>query len=101
MAKKKKSKKVYQKKKASVARATLPKTRFAVKTPAEFQGLLALSTKLRSEGAPLGACWFSDPGNPDQCVPLTEEECKSQGGTWTPGDCPNSFLRKPDQSESL
>lgn len=87
---KKKSRKIYQKKKASVEKAASLKTRFVVKTAAEFQELFALSTKQRSEGAPVGQCWFSDPGNPDQCVPLTEEECKSQGGTWTPGDCPNS-----------
>jgi hypothetical protein len=90
---KKKDKKV-PRKKVSIARAASPKTRFTLKTAAEFQELVVLSTKLKSEGAELGACWFSDSGNPDQCVPLTEAECKNQGGTWTPGECPNTFLVK-------
>ena len=83
------TKKAYTKRKASVAKVALPETRFSLKTPAEFQEMLALSTKLESEGAQVGACWFSDSGGTDQCVPLTEEECRSRGGTWTPGPCPN------------
>lgn len=90
---KKKDKKVYRKK-VAVTRAASPKTRFTLKTAAEFQELTALSAKLKSEGAEVGQCWFSDPGNPDQCVPFTEAECKNQGGTWTPGECPNAFIRK-------
>jgi hypothetical protein len=85
---KKKNKKVH-KKKASGARAASPKIRFKVKGAAKFQEL-ASSTKLRSETAEVGQCWFPDPPNPDFCRPLTEEECKSEGGKWTPGDCPNS-----------
>ncbi len=87
---KKKNKKVSRKKKVSGARATSPKTRFAVKGAAKFQELLASSTKPRSEGAEVGQCWFPDPPNPDFCLPRTEEECKSEGGRWNPGDCPNS-----------
>lgn len=86
---KKKNKKVFQKKKVSGARATSPK-KLAVKEAAKFQELLASSTKPRSEGADVGQCWFPDPPNRDFCRPLTEEECKSEGGRWTPGDCPNS-----------
>jgi hypothetical protein len=78
-----------KKKKASGARTTSPK-KFAVKGAARFQELLAPSTKPRSEGAELGQCWFPDPPNPDSCRPLTEEECKSEGGRWNPGDCPNA-----------
>jgi hypothetical protein len=94
MKKKKKSKTNYRKKKSPTTKPGGPKTRFALKTPEHFQELVALSTKQASENAELGSCWFSDSGGADQCVPLTEDECKSRGGTWTPGPCPNAFLAK-------
>ena len=43
-----------------------------------------------SAGLAGGACYFKDPsGGPDQCIPATEEDCKSEGGVWSPGNCRN------------
>jgi hypothetical protein len=69
------------------------KKSFAVKAMVTkgFEELQALRIKFAtsiSAGVTGGACYFKDPsGGPDQCIPATEEDCKSEGGAWSPGNC--------------
>jgi hypothetical protein len=71
------------------------KKSFAVKAKVmkSSEELLALRSKFAasiSVGVAGGACYFKDPsGGPDQCIPATEEDCKSEGGVWSPGNCRN------------
>jgi hypothetical protein len=68
---------------ALVTRATV------TKRPEELQ---VLSKKFAAtiSAAVAGACYFKDPsGGPDQCVPATQQDCKDEGGAWSPGNCPN------------
>jgi hypothetical protein len=56
---------------------------------AEVLEVRALSETALSASSPTGACWFQDSGGADFCVPLRQDVCKSRGGVWTPGPCPN------------
>jgi hypothetical protein len=59
-----------------------------MKTPEELEVLRKRFARRLAAGA-AGACFFKDPsGGPDQCIPATQEDCKSEGGVWSPGNCP-------------
>jgi len=65
------------------ARATV------TKRPEELQ-VLRKKFAATISAAVAGACYFKDPsGGPDQCVPATQQDCKDEGGAWSPGNCPN------------
>jgi hypothetical protein len=65
------------------ARATV------MKRPEELQ-VLRKKFAARISAAVAGACYFKDPsGGPDQCVPATQQDCKDEGGAWSPGNCPS------------
>lgn len=58
-----------------------------VKTPDEIKTLRAQFAESLSAGA-AGCCYFKDSsGGPDIPVPATQQECKDQGGVWSPGNC--------------
>lgn len=84
-----KKKAVSGKKKRTATKIASPKTRFRLKSDSELLDLRALSAQASDQRAEIGACWFSDSGGADQCVQLPEDVCKSRGGVWTPGPCPN------------
>lgn len=59
------------------------------KRPDELQ-VLRKKFAATISAAVAGACYFKDPsGGPDQCVPATQQDCKDEGGAWSPGNCPN------------
>jgi len=71
------------------AKNRVTKASFEVKDQHEIRNLTATSNQIENQKAEIGACWFTDSGGADQCVQLPEDVCKSRGGVWTPGPCPN------------
>ncbi len=90
----KKKAKPSSRKPRTAAKDKLKKARFKMKDHSELRELMALSIQPETQRSEIGACWFTDSGGADQCVQLPEDVCKSRGGVWTPGPCPNAFLLK-------
>jgi hypothetical protein len=84
-------------KKAKLMRQTKARAKKSLATRAkvtknseELQALRAKFARSISAGVVSGACYFKDPsGGPDQCIRATQDDCKSEGGAWSPGNCPN------------
>jgi len=80
---------------AEVAAKPTGRTRAKVtKTPEELEGLRRKFAASIAAGA-AGACYFKDPsGGPDQCIPATQEDCQSEGGQWSPGNCSQAAVMR-------
>ena len=91
VSKKQKTKKKRKVTHTSKSQAKLPSVRKAkvIKSREELDSLRTRFAATISGGG-AGACFFKDPsGGPDQCIPATQDDCKSEGGVWSPGNCPS------------
>ena len=89
-----KKKRTKKKQKVSQALTTVANVSFAIKAGVtkSREELEALRRKFAAtiSASAAGACFFMDPsGGPDQCIPATQDDCKSEGGVWSPGNCPS------------